>query len=301
MRYEGQIFRPPSEAYSYILQATIGCSWNECVYCHMYRQKEFRVRPLEDILQDIEMAGFRSGQRVEKVFVADGDALVLSMGHWEAILAKCRSVFPRLRQVSCYATAENVAEKTDEDLQRLRSWGLKVLYIGPESGHEPTMRRIAKGRRPKGAPRSEPYLFDAHVAAGQRARSAGMAVSAIFLLGVAGEQWSQEHAEASARLATEMDPAFLAALTLTIVPGTPLHATQQRTGFKVPEPDRLLGELRTFVELARPSDALFRTNHASNYLPLGGRLPRDSHRIVSTIDAALAGELPLREEWMRGL
>ena len=301
MRYEGSIFRPPSEAHSYILQATIGCSWNECVYCHMYRSKTFRVRQLEETLQDIDRAGQRAGDRIEKVFVADGDALVLSMHHWEALLERCRMAFPRLRQVSCYATAENVAEKSDSDLRLLRDWGLKVLYIGPESGHEPTMRRIAKGRRPKGAPRDEPYLFETHVAAGQRARAAGMSVSAIFLLGVAGERYSQEHAQASARLATEMDPDFLAALTLTIVPGTPLHMTQKRTGFRVPEPAALLGELRSFVELARPTDALFRTNHASNYLPLGGRLPKDSARIVSTIDAALAGELPLREEWMRGL
>ena len=301
MRYEGSIFRPPSEAHSYILQATIGCSWNECVYCHMYRDKEFRVRELKETLEDIEMAGVRAGNRIQKVFVADGDALVLSMGEWEHILSRCRAVFPNLRQVSCYATAENVSHKSDSELRMLRDWGLSVLYIGPESGHEPTMRRIAKGRRPSGAPRSTPYLYDAHVAAGQRARAAGMAVSAIFLLGVAGEEFSEVHAVESARLATEMDPAFLAALTLTVVPGTPLHATQKRTGFKVPDPVRLLGELRRFVELARPTDALFRTNHASNYLPLGGSLPRDASRIVSTIDAALAGELPLREEWMRGL
>ena len=301
MRYEGSIFRPPSEARSYILQATVGCSWNECVYCHMYRSKEFRVREIGETLKDIEMAGHQAGSRVEKVFVADGDALVLSMKEWELILGRCRAVFPRLRQVSCYATAENVAEKSDEELRLLRDWGLKVLYIGPESGHEPTMRRIAKGRRPKGAPRNEPYLFDAHVSAGQRARAAGISVSAIFLLGVAGEHLSEEHAAESARLATEMDPDFLAALTLTIVPGTPLHATQKRTGFKVPEPLALLGELRSFVELTQPTNALFRTNHASNYLPLGGRLPQDAPRIVSTIDAALSGELPLREEWMRGL
>lgn len=301
MRYEGQIYRPPSEAHSYILQATIGCSWNQCSYCVMYRAKQFRVRSLDETLRDIAQAGVQAGSRVEKVFVADGDALVMDMDHWEAILSACREAFPRLRQVSCYATAENVAAKSDVELQGLRSSGLKVLYIGPESGHEPTMRRIAKGSRPKGAPRSEPYLFDAHVAAGQRAKAAGMSVSAIFLLGVAGERFSEEHAEASARLASEMDPDFLAALTLTIVPGTPLYATQERMGFKIPDPLGLLKELKSFVTLAEPTNALFRTNHASNYLPLGGRLPSDRERIVATIDAALSGSLPLREEWMRGL
>ena len=301
MRYVGQMYRPPSEARSYILQATIGCSWNECVYCSMYREKDFRVRPLEQSLQDLEAGGEIYGSRIEKIFVADGDALLLDMHHWESILKKAQNSFPRLRQVSCYATAENVAEKSDSDLRALREMGLKVLYIGPESGDEKTMRRIAKGARPKGAPRSTSYLYDTHVSAGQRARAAGMKVSAIFLLGVGGTVNSVAHAEGSARLATEMDPAYLAALTLTIVPGTPLAKTAGRTGFQVPDQMGLLRELRQFVDLARPSDALFRTNHASNYLALGGRLPEDRERILSTLDQALSGAIPLREEWMRGL
>jgi len=267
----------------------------------MYRAKNFRVRPLEQSLQDLEAGGEIYGSRIEKVFVADGDALILDMNHWEAILKKAKSCFPSLRQVSCYATAENVAEKSDSELRELREMGLKVLYIGPESGDEQTLRRIAKGARPKGAPRDKPYLFDAHVAAGQRAKAAGMKVSAIFLLGVGGIANSAVHAEASARLATQMDPSFLAALTLTIVPGTPLAKTAQRTGFEVPDQMGLLGELRQFVDLARPSDALFRTNHASNYLALGGRLPQDRERILEILDRALSGSIPLREEWMRGL
>jgi radical SAM superfamily enzyme YgiQ (UPF0313 family) len=267
----------------------------------MYRAKDFRIRPVEQCLQDLEAAGEIHGSRMEKVFVADGDALIMDMAQWEAILQKATAVFPRLRQVSCYATAENVAEKSDADLRTLRDLGLKVLYIGPESGDEATLRKIAKGARPKGAPRDEPYLFDAHVAAGQRAKAAGMKVSAIFLLGVGGKKNSAAHAEGSAKLVTAMDPAFLAALTLTIVPGTPLAKTSQRTGFEIPDQTGLLTELHQFVDLARPTDALFRTNHASNYLSLGGRLPQDREHILSTIDAALSGEIPLREEWMRGL
>ena len=301
MRYEPPIFRPPSEAHSYILQATIGCSWNNCTYCQMYRTKSFRVRPLEDTLEDIEMAAVAHGDRVEKVFVADGDALVLDMDHWRAILPALRAAFPRLRQVSCYAMASNILAKTPSDLRELRESGLTLLYIGPESGDEATLRRLAKQPRPDGAPRDAAYIYDAHVGAAAHARGAGMKLSAIFLLGAGGVERSAEHAAASARLATDMDPDYLAALTLTVVEGTPLARTKDRLGWTLPDKRTLLGELRTFVDGARPTRALFRTNHASNYLPLGGTLPRDRARIVATIDQALSGAIPLRPEWSRGL
>jgi len=302
MRYVGKLYRPPSEAYSYILQATIGCSWNNCTYCDMYRDKPvFRVRPLEESLEDIDTAGAVQGDQVEKVFIADGDALILDMEHWLPILESCRNNFPRLRRVSCYATAENILEKTPAELERLKADGLDLLYIGPESGDEATLRKIAKGSRPQGAARDEEYLYKAHVDAAARAHDAGMAISAIFLLGAAGLDRSEEHARASARLATDMNPEFLAALTLTIVPGTPLAKTQARLGFQLPDIMGLLTELRLFVEGAAPKDAMFRTNHASNYLPLGGRLPADRDRILGVLDDALAGRIPLRPEWSRGL
>lgn len=302
MRYTGKLYRPPSEARSYILQATIGCSWNNCTYCDMYRDKPtFRVRPLAESLEDIQMAKAEFGGRVDKVFVADGDALILDMDHWVPILEACHAAFPLLRQVSCYATADNILDKTDAELERLRALGLKLLYIGPESGDETTMRRIAKGPRPKGADRSADYLFDQHVAAAAKARAAGLKISTIFLLGAGGVARSEAHAEGSARLITQMDPDYLAALTLTVVPGTPLARTQGNSGWVLPEVPELLGELRTMVHLARPTDAMFRTNHASNYLPLGGRLPADRERIVTLLDMALSGEIPLRPEWSRGL
>ena len=302
MRYTGKLYRPPSEARSYILQATIGCSWNNCTYCDMYRDKPtFRMRPLAESLEDIQMAKAEFGGRVDKVFVADGDALIMDMDHWEPILEACHAAFPLLRQVSCYATADNILDKTDAELERLRALGLKLLYIGPESGDETTMRRIAKGPRPKGADRASDYLFDQHVAAAAKARAAGLKISTIFLLGAGGVARSEAHAEGSARLITQMDPDYLAALTLTIVPGTPMARTQSNSGFVLPEVPELLRELQTMVDLARPTDAMFRTNHASNYLPLGGRLPEDRERIVTLLDMALSGELPLRPEWSRGL
>jgi len=300
MRYEGKLYRPPSEAHSYILQATIGCSWNHCTYCDMYRDKPvFRLRPLAESLEDIALAAAEFGPRVEKVFIADGDALVLPMEHWEPILEACRDHFPRLRQVSCYATAGNVLEKTPEQLSRLKEQGLDLLYMGPESGDETTMRRIAKAPRPKDA--AGDWLYDSHAEAAHKAHRAGMKISAIFLLGAGGTERSSEHAAGSARLATDMDPEYLAALTLTVVPGTPIALREATSRFELPAVEGLLTELRTFVDQARPSDALFRTNHASNYLPLAGRLPTDRERIVGVLDAALSGEVPLRPEWIRGL
>jgi len=302
MRYTGKLYRPPSEAYSYILQATIGCSWNRCTYCDMYRDKPtFRVRPLEESLEDIAMASMQYGDRVEKMFVADGDGLILDMDHWEPILQRAYESLPALRQVSCYATASNILEKTDEELKRLHALGLRLLYIGPESGDEITMRRIAKGPRPEGADRSQDYLFDSHVQAAIKARAAGFKISTIFLLGAGGTERSEEHAHGSARLITAMNPHFLSALTLTVVPGTPLHRMESNQKWTLPEVPQLLSELRIMVDESRPTNALFRTNHASNYLPLGGRLPDDRERIVETLDLALSGAIPLRPEWSRGL
>ena len=289
MRYEGKLYRPPSEADAYILQATIGCSYNHCTYCDMYRDKTFRVRDLAATLEDLEVAGRVHGADVEKLFVADGDALVLPMEHWRAILERARRVFPRLRRVSCYAMARNVLEKTDEELAELRAGGLSLLYMGPESGDDATLKRIAKGD-------------DAatHVRAAERAHGADMQLSVIALLGIAMDR-SEEHARGTAELVTKMDPAFFSALTVTIVEGTPLDRLAKKGRFAVPPVPSLLGELRTMVDEARPTDAVFRTNHASNYLPLGGHLPRDRARIIEVIDAALAGKIPLRSESRRGL
>ncbi len=290
MRYEGDVYRPPSEAGSWILQATVGCSWNACTYCGMYRAKRFRVRPLPEVLEEIAEARRVLGPDLDRVFVADGDALAMETGPWEAILRALREAFPRLRRVSCYAMARNVLRKSPEDLLRLRALGLSLLYIGPESGDPATLRRIAKGG-----------TYEEHAEAARRAHASGMKISAIFLLGAGGVGRSEEHARGSARLAGAMDPRFLSLLTLTVIPGTPLALLRDRGGFALPPVEGLLRELRTFVAEAAPADAVFRTNHASNYLPLGGRLPRDRERILEVVDAALAGGIPLRPEGARGL
>jgi radical SAM superfamily enzyme YgiQ (UPF0313 family) len=290
LRYEGTLYRPPSEANSYIVQATIGCSWNHCTYCDMYRAKKFRVRAIEETLEDIRQAGDVYGESVDKVFVADGDALVLDLETWTTILEALRESFPRLRRVSCYATAMNLIEKRPAELARLRELGLSLLYIGPESGDDVTLKKIAKGATAAD-----------HVEAARRAHEAGIKLSAIFLLGAGGIERSEEHARASAKLASEMDPRFVSLLTLTVIPGTPIGKQLERGDFELPDVPGLLGELRTFIAEATPTDAIFRTNHASNWLPLSGRLPRDRDRFVEALDAAIAGDVPLRPDWARGL
>lgn len=289
MRYEGKLYRPPSEADSLIVQATIGCSWNRCTYCDMYRDKTFRVRDLAETLEDLDHAASAFGDEVDKLFVADGDALVLPMDHWRKILERARASFPRLRRVSCYAMARNIVDKSEAELRELRELGLSLLYIGPESGDDVTLKKIAKGD-------------DAatHVRAADRAHAAGMELSVIALLGIAMDR-TDEHARRTADLVTKMNPEYFSALTVTVVPDTPLDRLAKKGRFEVPPIPALLGELRTMIAEARPTDAVFRTNHASNYLPLAGRLPRDAERIVAVIDAALEGRVPLRRESMRGL
>jgi radical SAM superfamily enzyme YgiQ (UPF0313 family) len=290
MRYEGPVYRPPSEAGSYLLQATIGCSWNHCTYCATYQHKQFRVRPLHETLEDIAEAGRTLGDAVGKVFVMDGDALAMDVETWEPILRALAATFPRLRRVSCYATALNLLEKSNGELKRLHDLGLKLLYIGPESGDDLTLKRIAKG-----ADASD------HVEAAARARRAGIKQSLIFLLGAGGTERSVEHATASARLATAMDPEFLSALTLMLIPSTPIYRLAESGRFEMPSVAGLLRELRIIVAESHPSDTIFRCNHASNYLPIGGRLPRDRETVLRQIDAALDGDVPFRAEWARGL
>jgi radical SAM superfamily enzyme YgiQ (UPF0313 family) len=290
MRYEGKLFRPPSEADAYILQATVGCSHNLCTYCDMYRDKKFRVRALSESLEDLRAAGQRFGNRVEKLFVADGDALMMPMSHWVPILETARQVFPRLRRASCYAMARNVLAKTDEELQTLRAHGLSIFYMGPESGDPMTLKRIVKGD-----------TFEEHVEAATRAHAANISLSVITLLGAGGVARTEEHAAHTAKLITEMNPEFVSALTLTVIPGTPLAKLQDKGGFVLPDLFGLLRELRTMVAEANPTNAVFRTNHASNYLPIAGNLPNDRAEILAVIDAALDGKISLKPEHLRGL
>lgn len=291
MRYHGTIIRPPSEAESYILQVTYGCSHNRCTFCGTYLDKPFRARPMEEVLEDIALAQVcMPGQR--RVFLADGNALVLATEKLAAILDALSASFPRLRRVGAYANARDLVGKSDADLTTLRERKLEVIYLGLESGSDAVLRRVGKGA-----------TAGEMVEAVRRARRAGMRVSVIAILGLGSRDLSAEHAEETARVVSAMDPEYLSLLTLMLVPGTELHRQWRAGGFHLLEPGEMLEEMRRMIaHLDGLSRCIFRTNHASNYLPLAGTLSRDKTALLATIDEALIqGRSALRPEGWRGL
>jgi radical SAM superfamily enzyme YgiQ (UPF0313 family) len=289
VRYIGNIFRPPSEADSLLLQVTIGCSHNQCDFCAMYRDKQFRVRKLADIIQDIELATEDYGPDVRRVFLCDGDAFVLSTGVLTAILDRLHECFPELQRVGIYANARDILAKTDEELALLHARRLDIVYLGLESGSD----RILKDNH-KGA------TAEQMVKAVNKAQSAGIKASVIYLLGLGGTELWQENALASAKTISQMNPAYLSALTVTVIPGTPLSDRMEAGKFTLPDPAAFLKELRLFLENTNVKATVFRSNHASNYLALAGRLPKDKARLIQEIDDALEHGR-LRPEWSRGL
>ena len=289
MQYVGPLFRPPSEAQSLIVQATLGCSWNRCTYCDMYRTKSFEIRDIGDVLKDVSRLPEATRRTTRRVFVADGDALVMPMTDWRYLLDGLHRILPNLERVSAYAMARNILDKTEAELRELRASGVSMLYVGPESGDDVTLKRIAKGDDAK-----------AHVDAAALAHRADIQLSVIALLGI-GRERMREHAEATGRLVSAMNPRYFSALTVTVVPGTPLEKEARRGRFEVPPVLSLLEELQWMLKATEVTDTTFRTNHASNYLPLAGRLPDDKDRLLEILDAALAGQIALRPDWMRAL
>jgi radical SAM superfamily enzyme YgiQ (UPF0313 family) len=291
MRYYGTVVRPPSEADSYILQVTYGCSHNGCTFCGTYTDKPFRARPIGEALEDIAMAGVQIPD-TRRVFLADGNALVLKGERLVTILDALMSAFPKLRRVGIYATARDILGKTDADLAMLHQRKLEIIYLGLESGSEEVLRRVQKK-----------ITAAEMVAAVHKAKRAGIRVSVIAILGLGGTELSLQHAEETGRVVSAMDPDYLSMLTLMLVPGTELYQQWRSGTFTLPEPADLLRELRHAVaHLNGLSRCVFRTNHASNYLPLAGTLSRDQASLLAAIDEALAqGPSALRPEAWRGL
>jgi len=291
MRYQGTVVRPPSEARSYLLQVTLGCSHNRCTFCGTYLDKPFRVRPEEDVLDDVATAGARFPE-TRRVFLCDGNALVLGTGRLVRVLDALDASFPLLGRVGIYANARDLLSKSDADLRTLCEKKLRIVYLGLESGSDEVLRRIDKGA-----------TAGEMVEAVRKAKRAGMRVSVIALLGIGGADLSAQHAEATGRAVGAMDPHYLSMLTLMLVPGTTLHRQWQSGEFAMMGPEALLRELRRVVtHLDGLSRCIFRTNHASNYLPLAGTLARDKARLLAVLDEALSGGGPaLRPEAWRAL
>lgn len=291
LRYVGNVIRPPSEADSLILQVTYGCSHNRCRFCGAYPQA-FGVKPLPEVEADLDWVVRRHGDDVRRLFLADGNALVRSDGDLLAILAGARSRFPRLRRVASYANARDLLRRDVAGLRRLADAGLRLVYVGLESGDDEVLARMDKGATAAQT-----------VQAVLRAQEAGMTVSVMALLGLAGDDpsLSARHARATAAALTAMQPRFVNFLTVMIVPGTPLADDEETGRFRLPDERALLGELRTAVESLELRGSIFRANHASNPLPLEGNLPRDTERLLDIIDAAREGRVGLVPEFLRGL
>ncbi|WP_243441147.1 radical SAM protein [Dethiobacter alkaliphilus] len=289
MRYEQPLFRPPSEAYSLILQATIGCSHNACSFCSMYKGKKFRVRSLEEMAEDIRMAKERYGY-VEKVFLADGDALAMETDHLLELLQLVREGFPKARQISVYAGPKNILAKSEEELRSIREAGVSLAYFGLESGDEEVLKEVKKGATPEEMAK-----------AGKKIQLAGIDLSVTVILGLGGRHRWREHALQTAKVASEINPRYLAALTLMVDKRTPLGKKVASGEFAVPSAAESLLELKTLIENLEVDDCLFRSNHASNYLAVGGALPKDRKSMISAIEQALRDQRLLKDEAFRGL
>jgi len=289
MHYEGNCIRPPSEAFSILLQVTVGCSHNKCTFCGTYTGKRFRIKDDSMILGDILFAS-KYMKRQDRVFLMDGDALIIPQKRLMWILDRIKEHLPWVRRVGAYANAKSIKMKTPEQLKDLKKNGLGILYLGVETGDEELLKKIRKGSSPQ-------HLINM----GRKAREAGIKLSVTVLLGIAGRKRSIEHARATGELLSGMDPNYVGALTVMLIPGTPLHEEFQNGTFEVPTEKELLLELREMIAHTNLSRGLFFSNHASNYLPIKARLPKGKQVALDQIDSALKGDIGLRPEWMRAL
>ncbi len=289
VRYEGVVVRPPSEADSLILQATLGCSHNKCIFCGTYLDKRFRVRPLEELFQDIDSVGEYS-LSVKRVFLADGNALVLPAGTLIKILDKLDASFPKLERVGIYGNAKDILRKSPQELEGLRGRKLGIIYLGLESGSDQILEFVQKGA-----------TSGEMIEAVKKAQAAGIQVSVIAILGLGSQALSQHHARETAKVLNQTNPSYASFLTLMVIPGTPLYEMARRGEFELLDPVEMLQELKWIVEGLELEGTVFRTNHASNYLALGGTFPQDKERILGQIERGLRGEVPLRPEFMRAL
>ena len=289
MRYTSQVIRPPSEARSYLLQITYGCSWNKCTFCPAYLDKPFKIRPFDQVKEDILLAK-EAYPDVKRVFLCDGDALVLSTDRLVPILDLLNVTFPNLNRIGIYFNARNILSKSENEIQRLVQRKLTIGYIGLESGSERILEKVHKGVTPQEI-----------IGAVLKAQKNGMKISVIGLLGLGGIEHSEEHANKTASAVSAMKPRYFSLLTLMLVKGTPLYEDFEAKKFILPNEEGLLREMRIIIENIETERTIFRTNHASNYLPLEGILSRDKRKLVEVIDSALKGEILLKPEYFRGL
>jgi radical SAM superfamily enzyme YgiQ (UPF0313 family) len=289
MHYEGNIIRPPSEANSILLQVTVGCSRNKCTFCGTYKGERFRIKPDSVIMEDIAFAASHC-QRQRRVFLCDGDALIIPQKRLLKILKEIEKQLPWVTRVGLYANAKALNMKTADELEELKTHGVGIAYMGLETGDDITLKNINKGA-------SAAYMIEM----GKKAKQAGFKLSITVLLGIAGPERSQIHAQETGRVLTAIDPNYVGALSLMLIPETPLFDEYQSGTFQLIEPREMLSELRTMIAATNLTGGLFHANHASNYLPIRARFPKEKEATLQLIDDALEGKVPLKPEYLRAL
>ena len=284
MHYSGAVYRPPSEAYSLIVQVTVGCSHNKCAFCNMYKAKQFSITPIAQVMEDLRWARSKY-DRIERIFLADGDALILPTEHLLGILDFIREEIPECERVATYASPRSILGKTPEDLKKLRQASLSMAYLGLETGNEALLQKINKG-----------VTVAQQIECGRKLKEAGMTLSVTAINGLSGSNGDWEaHAVDTAHALNAMRPDFIALLTLRIYTGTPMAQWIQEGSLVMPQPMELIRETRLFLSEIDCPGAVFRSNHASNYLVLKGTLNQDREALIAQCDAALRGEAQLRK------
>jgi radical SAM superfamily enzyme YgiQ (UPF0313 family) len=290
MDYEGLIIRPPSEAYSLLLQATVGCSHNKCTFCGSYRRKKFKIKPLDIIINDLREA--HSYGQIEKVFLCDGDALIVPQNKLKEILKLINDNILDIKRIGSYANAKSILKKSVNDLQELKDQGLKIIYLGVETGNADLLKKIQKG-----------VTYDQTVEAAKRVKEAGITLSVTVILGLGGIDRSIEHASDTAKILTDIDPDYTGALTLMLVPETPLYKDYVSGQFVLPDKFGFIRELYLIIANSNFTDCYFTSNHASNYLPIKAHLPLEKEKILKMICSVFDKKdlSKMRPEYLRGL
>jgi radical SAM superfamily enzyme YgiQ (UPF0313 family) len=288
--YEGSVFRPPSEARSLILQVTIGCSHNKCTFCVTYRDKKFRIKSFEDIRSDVEHV-LPYYRRTKRIFLADGNALVLKTNKLLKILALLKESFPKLERIGIYACPQDILRKSVSEFKELKNAGLGIIYIGLESGSDEILKNVRKGA-------SSEQMIEA----AEKVKEAGLTLSVIFILGLGGKENSREHATKTGSVLSKMNPDYIGALTLMVIKGTEIFEEVKARKLTLLEPRDVFEELRILIDNLNVSNCVFRANHASNYLPVGGTLPDDKQDILQRLDRILQrDDVSFKPEWLRAL
>lgn len=290
MHYEGNVIRPPSEANSIILQVTVGCSHNKCTFCGAYKDVRFKIKEEAIVKEDIDFAS-RYCRRQKRIFLADGDVLILSQRRLVTLFKEIKEKLPWINRITLYANAKAILSKSEEQLRELKKLGLNRIYMGLESGDNDVLQSIIKGAD-----------SEKMIKAAQHIRQVDIFLSVTVLLGIAGVANSLQHAKATAQVLAAMEPNQIAALTLMVMDNTPLGKQVRAGEFKLPDSNEILTELRELIsclDVKRPCQ--FQANHASNYLAINCRLPKDKELIIAEIDAALTGGRSLRPESLRAL